>query len=67
MYAWNPEEFLVDQDGVLFHTVNPRSPKLTVQNSRLTNPATGKAPSFVHAPYGQDLSEVERLIAGLNP
>jgi hypothetical protein len=67
MYSWNPDVFLLDKQGVLFHTLGPRSAKLAVQNNRLTNPSTGKAPAFVHAPNGQDLSEVERMIAGLNP
>ena len=65
MYAWNPSAFTVDTQGVLFHTLGPRSPELTAQSNKLVNPITGKAPSFVHAPNKWDLSRVEQWLAQL--
>lgn len=67
MYSWQPEAFKLDRDGILFHTLGPRSTNLTVRNNRLFNAATGAAPSFVHAPSGWDLSDVEQALATVNP
>lgn len=58
-----PNAFKVDTQGVLFHTIGPRSPELVVQNTRLVNPATDNAPSFVHGPNHGDLSNVEQWLA----
>jgi len=63
LYSWRPGAFKVDTQGVLFHTLGPRSTELVVQNNRLVNPTTGNAPSFVHAPNRGDLSNVEQWLA----
>ena len=61
-----PQAFKVDTEGVLFHTLGPRAPELVVKNNQLENPASGKAPSFVHGPNNWDLSKVEQWIGGLS-
>ena len=66
MYARDSNVFTVDRQGVLFHTLGRLSPELAVSNNRLINPATGQAPSFVHAPYGWDLSKVEQWVNAQN-
>jgi len=38
LYSWKPGAFKVDTQGVLFHTLGPRSPELVEQANRLTNP-----------------------------
>ncbi len=63
LYSWKPDAFKVDTQGVLFHTLGPRSPELVVQSNRLVNPMTGNAPCFVHAPNRGDLSSVEQWLA----
>jgi hypothetical protein len=63
LYSWKRNAFKVDTQGVLFHTIGPRSTALVVQNNRLVNPATGNAPSFVHAPNHGDLSNIEQWLA----
>jgi hypothetical protein len=63
MYSWEPNVFKLDREGVLFHTLGPRSPELVASNGQLVNPTTGKSPSFVHAPNGWDLSKVEQWLA----
>jgi len=65
-YSWKPDAFKVDTQGVLFHTVGPRSPELVIKNNRLVNPSTGKSPSFVHGPNKGDLSKVEQWVNALN-
>jgi hypothetical protein len=67
LYSWNPAAFLLDKQSAVFHTLGPRSPDLVVENNRLVNPATGLAPSFVHAPGGWDLSTVGQWLAAVNP
>jgi len=59
LYSWKPDAFKLDVQGVLFHTIGPRSPELVTQNNRLVNPSTGRSPAFVHAPNRGDLSKVE--------
>jgi hypothetical protein len=66
LYAWKPDAFKLDIQGVLFHTVSRLSPELVVQNNRLVNPNTGKSPSFAHGPSGWDLSKVEQWVAAQN-
>jgi hypothetical protein len=66
LYSWKPNAFKVDTQGVLFHTLGPRSPDLVVNNNRLENPNTGKSPSFVHGPNNWDLSKVEQWVDALN-
>jgi len=66
LYSWKPDAFKVDTQGVLFHTVGPRSPELEVKNNRLENPNTGKSPSFVHGPKNGDLSKVEQWVNAQN-
>ncbi|SRR6266487_3931183 len=66
MYSWEPTAFLVDRQGVLFHTLGPRSQELVVKNNRLENPNTGKSPSFVHGPNNWDLSKVEQWVNAQN-
>ena len=63
LYGWKPNAFKVDTQGVLFHTLGPRSTALVVQNNRLVNPATGQSPAFVHGPNRWDLSSVEQWLA----
>jgi hypothetical protein len=63
LYGWKPNAFKVDTQGVLFHTLGPRSQALVVQNNGLVNPATGNAPCFVHAPNKGDLPNVEQWLA----
>lgn len=67
LYSWKPAAFLLDKQSAVFHTLGPRSEDLVVQNDRLVNPATGLAPSFVHAPAGWDLSKIEERLAAVNP
>ena len=62
LYSWYPSTFTLDRQGTMFHTLSPRSPELVVQDNKLINPATGLAPSFIHAPYGRDLAKVEQFI-----
>ena len=66
LYSWKPDAFKVDTQGVLFHTVGPRSPDLVIKNNLLENPNTGKSPSFVHGPNNWDLSKVEQWVNALN-
>ncbi len=66
LFSWKPNTFKVDTQGVLFHTVSPRSPELAVKNNLLENPTTGKSPAFVHAPQNGDLSKVEQWLATQN-
>ena len=66
LYSWMPEAFKLDTQGVLFHTLGPRSPELVVKNNRLVNPNTGKSPAFVHGPNNWDLSKVEQWVNALN-
>lgn len=66
LYSWKPDAFKVDTQGVLFHTVGPRSPELVTRNNRLENPNTGKSPSFVHGPNNWDLSKVEQWVNAQN-
>ncbi len=66
LYSWKPDTFKVDRDGVLFHTIGPRSPELVVKNNRLENLDTGKSPAFVHGPGNWDLSKVEQWLAASN-
>jgi hypothetical protein len=66
LYSWKPDAFKVDTQGVLFHTLGPRSPELVVQNGRLANPDTGKSPSFAHGPGNWDLSKVEQWVNAQN-
>jgi len=66
LYSWKPDAFKVDTQGVLFHTVGPRSPELVIRNNRLENPDTGKSPSFVHGPNNGDLSKVEQWVNAQN-
>lgn len=63
LYSWKSDAFKVDTQGVLFHTIGPRSPELVVKNNRLENSNTGKSPVFVHAPQNGDLSKVEQWVA----
>lgn len=65
LFAWKPQAFKVDTEGVLFHTLGPRAPELVAKNSRLENPNTGRAPSFVHGPNNWDLSKMEQWISAL--
>lgn len=62
LYSWKPDAFKLDVQGVLFHTVGPRSPELVTRNNRLVNPDTGQSPAFVHAPNRGDLSRVEQWL-----
>jgi hypothetical protein len=59
LYSWKPNAFKVDTQGVLFHTLGPRSTELVAKDNRLVNPITGFSPSFVHAPSKWDLSRIE--------
>jgi hypothetical protein len=66
LYSWKPTAFKVDTQGVLFHTLGPRSPELVVKDNRMENPDTAKSPAFVHAPNHADLSKVEQWLAAQN-
>lgn len=54
LYAWKPQAFKVDTEGVLFHTLGPRSPELMAKNNRLEN----RQGSFV-CPRSEQLGPVE--------
>lgn len=62
LYSWKPDAFKLDAQGVLFHTIGPRSPELVTRNNRLVNPDTSQSPAFVHAPHRGDLSKVEQWL-----
>jgi len=66
LYSWKPNSFKVDTQGVLFHTLGPRSPELGATNNRLENPNTGKSPAFLHGPNNWNLSNIEQWLAALN-
>jgi len=63
LYARSPDAFALDTEGRLFHTVGARSVELVEKDNQLVNPITGYAPSFVHAPYGRDLSKIEAWLS----